>query len=597
MVSFLLPADTPLSRKSELELAKRLQLGALVHSLAVCFFAFGTATGRANPAQALFFIGLLLTTGTIRTLTSIQAIRAPHDWLLHYARRLHLAFFLHLAAWLAYLSYVFYKCFGQVDAESILIICIAGTTSSGSNVLAPARWLALIHFLSQMAVCLVWSVYATGHFSSVILVAVICYTILQTIIIEIQCRHTKGMFETQIRMEAASAELAKSRDAAEQQSQARARFLATMSHEIRTPLNGLLGLAQILGDTPLNAEQREVCETMGRSGEHLRSIVDDILDYSKAVAGRMELETIPFDLHGLLLETKGTIKPLAAQKDLEFRAVIDPATPRYVEGDPVRLRQILLNLLGNSIKFTNTGSVELRACLAPTTGQILLSVEDTGIGIAPENLELLFRDFTQLDSSAKRRFGGTGLGLAITKHLVQLMSGTISVVSESGRGARFDVMLPLKKVSAPAGGNAIDAMDLAGCGGLPAGFRILVAEDNRVNQRVAQAILSKTGAFVDLASNGAEAVRKHAEQPFHFIFMDCNMPEMDGFEATSAIRAMDAPLNGVPIVALTANAFGEDRDRCFAVGMNGHLAKPVRKESLYSTLLEFAGTEYAYPRL
>jgi signal transduction histidine kinase/ActR/RegA family two-component response regulator len=585
----ILPADTPLERKSETELAKRLRPGALVHALAVGFFAFGTEFGRANPIPNYAFIAVLSLCAMVRLAACRRVLSSQPDEIIPNARKLHLTFYAQLTVWTAYLGYVFYNAFGQITVESILVICVAGTTSSGSNVLAPNRTLAFVHFHSQILVCLIWSLFAAAHYSAVIVAAVVAYTIVQTVVIHMQDVHTRSMFATQIRLENALEELQTSRDAAERTSQDRARFLANMSHEIRTPLNGLLGLSQILSESRLDAEQSEICGTMQQSGEHLRRIVDDILDYSKAIAGRMELERIPFNLHALVTEiTRGT-RPLADQKSINFEVFVAPDVPAWVEGDPVRLRQILLNLLGNSVKFTSTGGVRLEVIAVPSQSLIQFAVEDSGIGIAPENLNLLFQDFTQLDNSTKRRFGGTGLGLAITRRLVQLMSGSIEVDSHWREGTRFLVRLPLHPVPRPASDSfraplAGNLADFAG-----SGVRVLVAEDNPVNRRIARAMLEKAGVTVDLAENGAQAVRMHAEQPYHLILMDCNMPEMDGYEATEAIRKMlDPSRNAVPIIALTANAFPEDRERCLVAGMSGHMAKPVRKESLLAILSQFS---------
>jgi len=585
----ILPADTPLERKSEVELAKRLRPGALVHALAVGFFAFGTDFGRANPLPNYAFIAALACCALLRLSVCRKVLNAPPGEIVANARRLHLMFYAQLSVWTGYLVYVFYNAFGQITVESILVICVAGTTSSGSNVLAPNRTLAFVHFHSQMLVTFVWSLFAAAHYSPVILVAVIVYTIVQTVVIHMQDVHTRGMFATQIRLENALEELEKSRDAAEKTSQDRARFLANMSHEIRTPLNGLLGLSQILSESRLDSEQSEICGTMQQSGEHLRRIVDDILDYSKAIAGRIELERIPFNLHALLMEIARGTRPLADQKSISFEVFVAPDVPAWVEGDPVRLRQILLNLLGNSVKFTSSGGVRLEVLSLPSEGQVQFAVEDSGIGIAPENLSLLFQDFTQLDNSTKRRFGGTGLGLAITRRLVQLMDGAIEVDSLWRDGTRFLVKLPLRQVQRPPSDSLRDPSTTGNPDFARAGVRVLVAEDNPVNRRIARAMLEKAGVTVELAENGAQAVQMHAEEPYHLILMDCNMPEMDGYEATQAIRNLPGPArNAVPIIALPATAFPADRERCLLAGMSGHMAKPVRKESLLAVLSQFS---------
>jgi signal transduction histidine kinase/CheY-like chemotaxis protein len=577
--------DNRLQRMLSYELARRIQYGAAVHLLMIGFFAFGSEEGRARRVQAGGFAALFLLTGTLRMLAARARLRygerggAPAGVL----RRMYAAHVLHATAWAGFVAYVLYVCFGDPVAEAVMVVCVAGVASSGSSLLAPSRFLATYHVAAQMTAAAVWSLFARAHMGWVVVMVVGCFVLWELFMVRLQHRHTVDTFATRIELEDA-------RDAAEQASSARSRFLATMSHEIRTPLNGLLGLAQILRDdrTLTAGERAEMFDTMIRSGDHLRAIVDDILDFSKVMAGRMELERVPMDLRLLMHDVSQSLAPAARAKGLDVR-VHAGASPEWVLGDPVRLRQVVLNLLSNAIKFTFTGGIDMTLGRAPG-GEVRIEVRDSGIGIAEENLNLLFQDFQQIDASTRRRFGGTGLGLAIAKHLVERMGGSIAVKSDLGRGASFAIQIPLA-AARPSG-----ILDLSVTAPRPAEtpaargapVRILVAEDNPVNRRIAEVLLRETGAVVEMAENGREAVRMHAADPYRMIFMDGNMPEMDGFEATAAIRAMAGGAGQVPIVALTANALREDRERCLAAGMTDYLAKPVRRDDLHAMVRRYA---------
>jgi CheY-like chemotaxis protein len=358
-------------------------------------------------------------------------------------------------------------------------------------------------------------------------------------------------------------------------------------------MNGVLGMASLLQGTELTWEQREYVETIRTSAEALLTVINDILDLSKIEAGRIDIEEIGFDLRKTMEEASGLLMPQARVKGLELACHYPPELPSDFRGDPGRIRQVLLNLGGNAVKFTERGRVVLEARpirVGEDRVTVRLQVDDTGIGIAPEKLAVVFDSFTQADSSTTRRYGGTGLGLTVSRRLVELMDGRIGVESERGRGSSFWFELDLPRhaptaADSPAGGSpAPAAATTAKQPPLP-GVRVLLVEDNVVNQRVARKMLEQLGCSVSVVGNGHEAVMAASPRMHDVILMDCQMPVLDGYEATAAIRRAEESTGArVPIIAMTAHAMEGDRAKCLGAGMDDYMAKPIRPPELLQML-------------
>lgn len=458
---------------------------------------------------------------------------------------------------------------------TMLLLMLIAISMGGLIAVAPQKYTGIAYQLSVWVPTTIATVYMGLVAMSITLLTMVLY-------VTVQASHYSRDYRDSLRREM---DLEEAREAAEVASRAKSSFVANISHEIRTPMHGVLGMLDLALAEPLQPGPRSMVETARNSADSMLALLDDILDFSKIEADRMELEAIPFRLTELVEIVRQMLSVTAMQKGLELSVEIGPGVPAVVIGDPVRLRQVLLNLATNAIKFTAEGWVKIRVeSNGMEDGTYLLSflVEDTGIGIPADKQELIFDAFAQADSATTRKFGGSGLGLAICRRLTELMGGQISLVSTPGEGSSFRFTLPF------AAGTLAEPSRIEAISAPLRPLRLLVAEDNLVNQRLVRAILERAGHSVEIASNGALAVERWQTGGFDAILMDLQMPDLGGDEATARIRAAEPPGQRIPIIGLTANANALDRQRCFDVGMDAYLTKPFRPADLLEALAQHA---------
>jgi signal transduction histidine kinase/ActR/RegA family two-component response regulator len=359
--------------------------------------------------------------------------------------------------------------------------------------------------------------------------------------------------------------------------EAKSAFIAMISHELRTPISAIMAGAGELERTAPGNVAKTQAQLIGHAGRMMRTLLNDLLDFSKLEAGKMTVEQLPFDLRRTVLEAVRMWKPQAAEKGLKLRLEGAASLPQWVAGDPTRLRQVLNNLLSNAIKFTQAGSVTLRLAAGPELAgrrMVTMAVQDTGPGMTPDQIERLFTPFDQLDAGVARKYGGSGLGLVISRELARLMGGDLAVTSGAGEGANFELCLTLDEIDAPAVEQAPAAVEA----------RVLVVDDHEVNRQAIALVLSPLGITPELAASAEEGLERLSREPFDVVLMDVYMPGMDGREATRRLRATVGPNRETPVIAITASATSKDWDACLAAGMNGYVGKPIEPSQLYSVL-------------
>jgi signal transduction histidine kinase/CheY-like chemotaxis protein len=582
--------ENEVQRRLALETFRRSASAGLFHIVFLPLIAIGLGYTTARPRIAWSLVGLSVINALLRSWISQRAYRERgiQDRILWWRTILRTVIVWQGCNWVTLVSLMLSE-FGPSTKGYLVVAAAVGWVVASPGVIATdapiSRWLSLLNVMPLVVFSFDprHGIGFTGLFLTLALLG------MAWLLSAMQHQYVKGMMQAQIDLESAGEQLRAAKNAAEEASRAKGQFLANMSHEIRTPLNGIIGISQMLQEGAATVEQQQLAFELRQSGQHLLTIVNDILDLSKIGANRMELEPVAVEIREALPHWVTPFHHQTSAKGLELKTEVDEHLPRLILLDPVRTRQVVANLLSNAIKFTETGSVTLS--LNRDADMLRFTVADTGIGIPADRMSDIFEEFSQAESSTTRRFGGTGLGLSISRQLAALMDGSLQAESTPGQGSRFHFRIPLAEpgLSALAASSAqsptVDTFHF------PSGFRILLVDDNRINLKVCTHFLLKMNAEVTAVLSAAEAIALQTGRPFDLILMDCHMPEMDGWQATEYIRRLHGDAGLTPIIALTADVFPEVRARCLTSGMNGYVSKPIRPLELCQALSQVVKPE------